>query len=98
MTLSLSLSLSLTLALTLALALTLTLALTLDPNPSPNPTPSPSPTPSPGPGDAGSTFYVVKSGIVKVFMTGAEGEEVVIKHRMGPGEYFGERALVSAEI
>ena len=48
-------------------------------------------------GDAGSTFYVVKSGIVKVFMTGAEGEEVVIKHRMGPGEYFGERALVTSE-
>ena len=28
-------------------------------------------------------------------MTGAEGEAVVIKHRMGPGEYFGERALVT---
>jgi CRP/FNR family cyclic AMP-dependent transcriptional regulator len=38
-------------------------------------------------GDAGSTFYVVKSGIVKVFMTGAEGEEVVIKRRMGPGDF-----------
>lgn len=43
-------------------------------------------------GDPGDRFYVLKSGQVEVLASTAEGEQVV--NRLGPGEYFGEVALL----
>jgi CRP/FNR family transcriptional regulator, cyclic AMP receptor protein len=45
-------------------------------------------------GDAGSQLYVVVDGRLKALTTSADGDEVVF-NVMGPGEVFGEVALLS---
>src|SRR5262245_20440561 len=45
-------------------------------------------------GDPGSQLYVVIDGRLKALTTSAEGNEVVF-NVMGPGEVFGEMALLS---
>mmetsp|Transcript_18118 Transcript_18118/g.43343 ORF Transcript_18118/g.43343 Transcript_18118/m.43343 type:complete len:789 (-) Transcript_18118:558-2924(-) len=48
--------------------------------------------------DAGESFYIIKSGTVRVTARTPDGErEEVIKDNMGPGAYFGERALAKSE-
>ena len=55
--------------------------------------------------DAAASFYIIKSGSVRVTRKDAEGvkddvitsTDHVIKERLGPGEYFGEMALLSEE-
>lgn len=44
-------------------------------------------------GDASTSLYVIVSGEVKVFLSDNEGKEVIINSQ-GPGEYFGELALI----
>jgi CRP-like cAMP-binding protein len=46
-----------------------------------------------GQGDPGDALFVVVAGLVKVFVTSAEGEEMVLV-TLGPNETFGELALV----
>ena len=43
-------------------------------------------------GDVGSGFYVVSSGMVKIFKISLEGKEQIL-HILGPGEPFAEVAL-----
>ena len=45
-------------------------------------------------GDDGNGFYVVVSGLVKVFKISSEGKEHIL-HIFGPGEPFGEVAVFS---
>lgn len=45
-------------------------------------------------GEAGDTFHIVQSGIVTIWQKGAEGLDQKIDQK-GPGQYFGEAALVS---
>lgn len=47
-------------------------------------------------GDPGTALYVVETGEVKILLSGAEGKEVVLV-LLGPGEYFGELALLDGE-
>lgn len=47
-------------------------------------------------GQTGSTLYLVLSGRVKIETTAASGETVHIAHR-GPGEHFGELALIDGK-
>jgi CRP/FNR family cyclic AMP-dependent transcriptional regulator len=44
-------------------------------------------------GDQSDSFYVIEDGRVKVFVSDEQGREFVIRH-LGPGEYFGELALI----
>jgi cAMP-dependent protein kinase regulator len=44
-------------------------------------------------GEIGDEFYIVLEGECFVKKTGESGEEVVVKH-LGPGDYFGELALL----
>ncbi|MEW5755771.1 MAG: Crp/Fnr family transcriptional regulator [Pseudomonadota bacterium] len=44
-------------------------------------------------GDTAESLYVILKGKVKVFLTDETGKEVVINSQ-GPGEYFGEVALI----
>lgn len=44
-------------------------------------------------GDQSETFYVIRSGVVKVFASDENGKEVIL-NLQGPGEYFGELALI----
>ncbi|WP_461412583.1 Crp/Fnr family transcriptional regulator [Gemmatimonas sp.] len=44
-------------------------------------------------GDAGDALYVVRSGEVKVVLSGEDGREVIL-HVLGVGEHFGELALI----
>jgi CRP-like cAMP-binding protein len=45
-------------------------------------------------GEPGDTFYIVQSGIVTIWQKGAEGLDQKVDQK-GPGQYFGEAALVS---
>jgi CRP-like cAMP-binding protein len=45
-------------------------------------------------GDPGDRFYLVRQGRVEVLLRGADGAERVL-NEMGPGDYFGEMALLS---
>ncbi|MHB8733157.1 MAG: Crp/Fnr family transcriptional regulator [bacterium] len=47
-------------------------------------------------GDPGTALYVVETGEVKILLGGAEGKEVVLS-LLGPGEFFGELALLDGE-
>ncbi len=44
-------------------------------------------------GDSNQSLYVIVSGKVKVYLTDAEGREIILRFQ-GPGEYFGELALL----
>lgn len=46
-------------------------------------------------GDQSDSLYVILSGKVKVYVSDEEGKEVILSIQ-GPGEYFGELALVDA--
>ncbi len=46
-------------------------------------------------GDDANALFVVLSGQVKVFLSNAEGKEIII-NMQGPGEYFGELALLDS--
>ena len=43
-------------------------------------------------GDRTDSLYIIVSGRVKIYVSDAEGKEVVLNHA-GPGEYFGEMVL-----
>jgi CRP-like cAMP-binding protein len=47
-------------------------------------------------GDPGTSLCIVKSGRVKLALTSAEGREVILDV-LGPGEVFGEMALLDGE-
>lgn len=44
-------------------------------------------------GDSNQSLYVIVSGKVKVYLTDADGREIILRFQ-GPGEYFGELALL----
>ena len=46
--------------------------------------------------DPGSSLYVIESGVVKVQRTSPEGKEVILTI-LGPGDFFGELALLDGE-
>jgi len=46
--------------------------------------------------DAADGLYLVESGRVKVFLTQTDGEEVIVG-LLGPGDHFGEMALIDAQ-
>jgi CRP/FNR family cyclic AMP-dependent transcriptional regulator len=46
--------------------------------------------------DPGSSLYVIESGVVKVQRTSPEGKEVILAI-LGPGDFFGELALLDGE-
>jgi CRP/FNR family cyclic AMP-dependent transcriptional regulator len=45
------------------------------------------------PGEAADCIYLLKSGKIKIVRTGADGKRLIV-HLVGPGEIFGESALV----
>ena len=47
-------------------------------------------------GDSNDSLYIVESGKVKVFVTGDDGRQVTLNFE-GPGDYFGELALIDGE-
>ena len=47
-------------------------------------------------GDPGTALYVVETGEVKIVLGGADGKEVVLS-LLGPGEFFGDLALLDGE-
>lgn len=47
-------------------------------------------------GDAGTAFYVIVSGKVKIALTSPEGKELILR-RFGPGDFHGELALLDDE-
>jgi CRP/FNR family transcriptional regulator, cyclic AMP receptor protein len=47
-------------------------------------------------GEPGSTMYLIESGRVRIAATSAQGKEVILALR-GPGEFFGEMALLDGE-
>lgn len=47
-------------------------------------------------GDPGTAFYVIHTGEVKILLCGSQGKEVVLA-LLGPGEFFGEFALLDGE-
>jgi len=47
-------------------------------------------------GDRTDSLYVILSGKVKVFLQDEEGKEIILNSQ-GPGEYFGEMALIDEE-
>jgi len=47
-------------------------------------------------GDETDSLYVILSGRVKVFLSGEDGREAMLNHQ-GPGEYFGEMALIDRQ-
>jgi small-conductance mechanosensitive channel len=47
-------------------------------------------------GDPGSTFYIIKSGLIGVGVKGADGVEVEVA-RLKPGSYFGEMSLLTGD-
>mmetsp|Transcript_8488 Transcript_8488/g.18756 ORF Transcript_8488/g.18756 Transcript_8488/m.18756 type:complete len:563 (-) Transcript_8488:433-2121(-) len=47
-------------------------------------------------GEEGETFFVIRSGMVRVTRV-QDGEEIVVKDNIGVGEYFGEAALLRQE-
>jgi CRP/FNR family cyclic AMP-dependent transcriptional regulator len=46
-------------------------------------------------GDISNSLHIIVSGKVKVFLSNEEGKEIIL-NTMGPGEYFGELALLDA--
>src|SRR5205807_7206936 len=44
-------------------------------------------------GDAGTAFYVIASGRVKIALTSPDGKEIILR-RLGPGGFHGELALL----
>jgi CRP/FNR family cyclic AMP-dependent transcriptional regulator len=46
-------------------------------------------------GDEGNSLYIILNGKVKVYLSEEEGREVIL-NMQGPGEYFGELALMDA--
>jgi len=48
-------------------------------------------------GTPGDSFYIIKTGSVKVTRMDEQGEEKVIKDKLGPSDYFGEMALLKDE-
>jgi len=47
-------------------------------------------------GDAGTAFYVIASGRVKIALTSPDGKEIILR-RLGPGGFHGELALLDDE-
>jgi rhodanese-related sulfurtransferase len=47
-------------------------------------------------GDPGDSFWVIQSGMVRVFRSDNEGVEITLS-RLGPGQSFGEMALLTGE-
>lgn len=47
-------------------------------------------------GDPGTALYVVDTGEIRILLGGADGKEVVLS-LLGPGEFFGELALLDGE-
>jgi CRP-like cAMP-binding protein len=47
-------------------------------------------------GDPGDSLFAVVSGLVKVFVTSARGEDLVLA-TVGPGDSFGELSLIDGE-
>jgi len=47
-------------------------------------------------GDISNSLHVIVEGRVKVFLANEEGKEIIL-NTQGPGEYFGEIALLDAE-
>ena len=47
-------------------------------------------------GESGSSFYLVKSGLVSVVVKGDDGVETEVA-RLGPGQHFGEMSLLTGE-
>jgi small-conductance mechanosensitive channel len=47
-------------------------------------------------GDPGSTFYIIKTGLIAVKVKGADGVEVEVA-RLKPGSYFGEMSLLTGD-
>lgn len=47
-------------------------------------------------GDETNSLYVILTGRVKVFLSSEDGRETVLNHQ-GPGEYFGEMALIDRQ-
>src|SRR5579859_2863261 len=47
-------------------------------------------------GDAGTAFYVIASGKVKIALTSPDGKELILR-RLGPGDFHGELALLDDE-
>lgn len=48
-------------------------------------------------GDKGDSFYVIKKGIVNVFITAPDSDDKVILSNLTEGDYFGEMALLTGE-
>lgn len=48
-------------------------------------------------GDPGDSLYVIESGSVKIVLPDPEGEEGAIIATLGPGDFFGELALLDGE-
>jgi CRP-like cAMP-binding protein len=48
-------------------------------------------------GDPGDSLYIVESGAVKIVLPDPEGEEGAIIATLGPGDFFGELALLDGE-
>jgi small-conductance mechanosensitive channel len=48
-------------------------------------------------GDPGSTFYIIKSGLIGVQVKGADGVGVEVA-RLKPGSYFGEMSLLTGDV
>jgi CRP/FNR family cyclic AMP-dependent transcriptional regulator len=46
-------------------------------------------------GDHSDSLYIIRSGGVKVFLSDADGREIILNVQ-GPGEYFGELALIDS--
>ena len=44
-------------------------------------------------GDEASTFFIIITGAIKVFLSNKEGKEIII-NAQGPGDHFGELALL----
>ncbi len=48
-------------------------------------------------GDPGDSLYVIQSGAVKIVLPDPDGEEGAIIATLGPGDFFGELALLDGE-
>lgn len=48
-------------------------------------------------GDPGDTMYIIISGKVNICIHGPEGEDKQVVATLGPGDYFGEMALLTGE-
>src|ERR1035437_7386507 len=45
-------------------------------------------------GDPGDSLYIIESGAVKIVLPSPEGEDEAIIATLGPGDFFGELALL----